>query len=41
MLNGVGDPLEIHEVDEPRMREAIETVAEFAKQHCRQEARCS
>jgi 3-dehydroquinate synthase len=41
MLNGVGDPLEIHEVNEPRMREAIETVAEFAKQHCRQEARCS
>nr|MBC8290195.1 3-dehydroquinate synthase [Planctomycetota bacterium] len=41
MLNGVGDPLEIHEVDEPRMREAIRTVAEFAKKHCRQEASCS
>lgn len=41
MLKGIGDPLEVHEVDEPRMREAIETVAEFAKQHCQQEASCS
>ena len=35
MLRGVGDPIDVHHVDESRMREAIETVAEFAATHCR------
>ena len=34
MLRGVGDPIDVHEIDEPRMRQAIETVAEFARKHC-------
>lgn len=34
MLRGVGDPIEVHEVDEPRMRDAIQQVAEFAERYC-------
>lgn len=34
MLRGVGDPIDVHHIDEPRMREAIETVAAFAREHC-------
>ena len=36
MLRNIGDPIEVHEVDEVRMREAIKTVAAFAKLHCAQ-----
>lgn len=35
MLRGVGDPIDVHQVDAPKMRQAIETVAEFAKAYCR------
>jgi len=34
MLRGVGDPIDVHQIDEVRMREAIETVAAFAREHC-------
>ena len=34
MLRGVGDPIDVHQIDESHMREAIETVAEFAREHC-------
>jgi 3-dehydroquinate synthase len=34
MLSDIGVPIEIHEVDEFRMRQAIETVATFARVHC-------
>ena len=34
MLRGVGDPIDVHEIDESRMRVAIETVAKFAREHC-------
>jgi 3-dehydroquinate synthase len=39
MLRGVGDPIEVHEVDEPRMRDAIQQVAEFAERYCSQVSR--
>ena len=29
MLRGIGDPVDVHEVDEPRMRRAIEQVSRF------------
>lgn len=31
MLRGVGDPIDVHEIDEARMREAIECVAIFGR----------
>lgn len=34
MLRGVGDPIDVHEIDEARMRQAIEFVAEFAAENC-------
>ena len=37
MLRGVGDPFEVHTIDEARMRDAIETVARFAAENCRTE----
>lgn len=33
MLKGIGDPLEIHSVDYPKMRAAIRRVTEFASAH--------
>jgi 3-dehydroquinate synthase len=30
MLRGVGDPVDVHEIDEPRMREAIGMLGDFA-----------
>ena len=33
MLDGIGSPIDVHEVDEAKMIEAIETVGAFAKQH--------
>jgi len=33
MLEAVGRPLDVHEIDAPRMRMAIETVAEFARRN--------
>ncbi|WP_437201925.1 3-dehydroquinate synthase [Planctomicrobium sp. SH664] len=32
MLRNIGDPLDVHEIDEARMRVAIETVADYARQ---------
>ena len=34
MLNGVGQPFDTHEIDEPAMRRSIQHVAEFAAEHC-------
>jgi len=34
MLHGVGQPLEVHEVNRDEMLAAIEEVQQFAKQHC-------
>ncbi len=36
MLEAVGKPLDVHEVDRERMRQAIEEVAQFAAAHVRQ-----
>lgn len=33
MLRGVGEPVDVHEINETRMKEAISTVAEFARKH--------
>ncbi|MHC4994044.1 MAG: 3-dehydroquinate synthase [Planctomycetota bacterium] len=33
MLKGVGQPIDVHQVDRPRMLEAIEYVSAFGKQH--------
>jgi len=33
MLRGVGDPIDVHEVDENQMREAIDRVRVFARSH--------
>lgn len=34
MLRGVGDPIDVHEVDATRMRAAIDAVATFAQRNC-------
>ena len=34
MLRGIGDPLDAHAVDYPRMRAAIDEVMGFAREHC-------
>lgn len=34
MLRGIGDPLEIHSIDQGKMLAAIRRVAEFARRHC-------
>jgi anti-sigma regulatory factor (Ser/Thr protein kinase) len=36
MLAAIGQPLDVHEVDRERMRQAIEEVAQFAALHGRQ-----
>ncbi len=41
MLKGVGHAIDVHEIDAVRMREAIETVAVFAKEHCRSRECCT
>lgn len=38
MLQGVGQPLDVHQVDRPRMLEAIEFVSEFGKQQAANQA---
>lgn len=38
MLRGIGEPLDVHEVDRQKMRLAIETVADFARVHAREGA---
>lgn len=35
MLQQVGQAIDVHAIDESAMRTAIETVADFARQHCR------
>jgi 3-dehydroquinate synthase len=35
MLGGVGDPIDVHEIDAGRMREAIQRVAHFGESHRR------
>jgi len=37
MLRGVGDPIDVHQVDADAMRRAIQTVSEFATEHCSRE----
>jgi 3-dehydroquinate synthase len=34
MLDGIGQPIDVHEIDEAAMHRAIATVAEFAKENC-------
>lgn len=34
MLKGVGQAIDVHEIDAPMMRAAIEAVAKFAQEHC-------
>ena len=34
MLEAIGRPIDVHEIDESNMRRAIEIVAEFAGDHC-------
>ncbi|NQV25543.1 MAG: 3-dehydroquinate synthase [Rhodopirellula sp.] len=35
MLEAVGRPIDVHQIDEAKMRRAIEIVADFASTHCR------
>jgi hypothetical protein len=34
MLDGVGQPIDVHEIDAPAMHRAIQKVADFAKENC-------
>lgn len=34
MLDGIGKPIDVHEIDDVRMRRAIEIVASFASENC-------
>jgi len=40
MLEEVGAPVDVHEIDEAAMRQAIESVAEFAAEHCSTDCEC-
>ncbi|MHC4877972.1 MAG: 3-dehydroquinate synthase [Planctomycetota bacterium] len=41
MLEGIGSPIDVHEIDEAKMRQAIESVARFAVKHCSTRSQCS
>jgi 3-dehydroquinate synthase len=40
MLEQVGLPIDVHEIDAAAMRQAIESVAEFAAEHCSTNSEC-